>query len=465
MLRTPIRQILIFPAVIAMHSGDVRASESAHRVSTATRAWRTRIFSIVALPLFRNGYALLLSGGITSALGIGYWALAARLYPPAVVGRNSALLSAMYLASAVSQLGLTSVLSRFLPEVGTRSGGLIVGSYALNVAASVFFSVVYLAGLRLWSPGLAFLQGDTNWMLAFVIATAAWGIFNLQDSVLTGLRQAIWVPIENAVFAVVKIMLLVALSEGFRESGVFLSWVIPVCLSLLPVNWLIFARLLPGHVLDAPPISNPIGRSTLARFIVANQLGTLCAVAYGNVIPILVVNRVGDSANAFFYLPWLVSTSLQIVAVTMTSSLTVEGARDQRMLGQYCRNVLVHSARLLVPAVALLVVLAPYVLSLFGGEYASQGSRLLQWLSLAALPNLLTTVALGVARVRNRPGTVIVLQALVGLLAPPLVYWLLPSFGIESVGWAWLVSQVAVALYAVLVVIRPLYTPKTSSIG
>ena len=46
-------------------------------------------------PLYRNGYALVLSSAATSVLGILYWVLAARLYSTAVIGVNSALLSAL----------------------------------------------------------------------------------------------------------------------------------------------------------------------------------------------------------------------------------------------------------------------------------------------------------------------------------------------------------------------------------
>ena len=46
-------------------------------------------------PLTRNGYSLVASAGVTSALGLVYWVVAARLYTPAEVGVNAALLSTM----------------------------------------------------------------------------------------------------------------------------------------------------------------------------------------------------------------------------------------------------------------------------------------------------------------------------------------------------------------------------------
>jgi len=40
---------------------------------------------------------------------------------------------------------------------------------------------------------------------------ACWAIFTMQDSVLVGLRSAFWVLVENGIFGVVKIVLLVLL--------------------------------------------------------------------------------------------------------------------------------------------------------------------------------------------------------------------------------------------------------------
>ena len=45
------------------------------------------------LPIYRNGYALLFSGVISAGLGLIYWLLAARFYPPELVGLNSALIA------------------------------------------------------------------------------------------------------------------------------------------------------------------------------------------------------------------------------------------------------------------------------------------------------------------------------------------------------------------------------------
>ena len=81
-------------------------------------------------PLYRDGYAILLGTGLTSVLGIAYWAVAARLYPAATVGLNSAILSAMMLVSGLAQLNMTTILPRYLPVVGSSRRRLVGLTYA-----------------------------------------------------------------------------------------------------------------------------------------------------------------------------------------------------------------------------------------------------------------------------------------------------------------------------------------------
>lgn len=68
-----------------------------------------------------------------------------------------------------------------------------------------------------------------------------------QDSALTGLRQALWIPLENTTFAIVKIVLLISLAASFQAVGIFASWNVPVLL-LIPINLLIFKWLIPRHI-------------------------------------------------------------------------------------------------------------------------------------------------------------------------------------------------------------------------
>ncbi len=84
--------------------------------------------------------------------------------------------------------------------------------------------------------------------LVFAGCVVAWAIFTLQDSVLVGLRSAFWVFVENGIFGIVKIVLLVLLVTVLPDHlGIYVSWMLPVIVAVPLVNVLIFGSLVPRH--------------------------------------------------------------------------------------------------------------------------------------------------------------------------------------------------------------------------
>src|SRR3979411_1237239 len=110
----------------------VTGQGSAHAVNGAGDTLKSHL----ATPLYRNGYALMLSSATTSTLGVGYWILAARMYKTADVGLNSASISAMLFLAGVSQLNLMSALLRFLPGAGRATMRFLAYAYLISVSVA-----------------------------------------------------------------------------------------------------------------------------------------------------------------------------------------------------------------------------------------------------------------------------------------------------------------------------------------
>jgi len=160
---------------------------------------------------------------------------------------------------------------------------------------------------------------------------------------------------------------------------------------------------------------------------------------------VIVASRAGVRANAFFYPPWMIYTSLQLVAVNMMTSLTVEGTRDRPQLRAYGYRVFVRVMQLLVPVIAVIVVGAPWILRIFGADYAVEGSNLLRWLALSTLPNTILVLYIAFERVQNRVMGIILVQGAMCVLVLGLTIGLLPVYGIAGIGFAVLASQTVVA--------------------
>ena len=217
-------------------------------------------------PLFKNGYALVTSSLLTSGLGMIYWLLAARLYSAEAIGISSALLSTMMFIVNLAHLNLPNGLNRFVPGAGNKTTRLIIGAYGTAVLISGIASIVFVVGVAYWAPTLAFIKSNPLLSFFFICSTIGWTIFVLQDSALTGLRQAVWIPIENLAFALAKILLLVLVAIIFPLTGVFVSWIIPVFFLLPIINWLIFSRVIPNRSETAEKPKEPITAQVIGRF-------------------------------------------------------------------------------------------------------------------------------------------------------------------------------------------------------
>jgi O-antigen/teichoic acid export membrane protein len=398
-------------------------------------------------PLLRNAYALMASSVLTAVLGLGYWVLAARRYPADEVGRGSATIATMTLLSTVALLNVPGTLTRYVPRAGRQTSRLVASAYLLSGAIAGVAGAVFLLGVGLWAPGFGFLRSSLPMAAWFCAATVAWCIFSLQDCVLTGLRRAVWVPVENAAFGAAKVGLLLALATVAPGAGIFASWTIPMVAAIVPVNLLIFRVLLPRHGrADGPGDAGPIRYREVGAFLAGDSAGTMANFAATAFLPVLVVSRFGPEVNAYFYVAWTTSVALNLLAINMGMSLTVEGSRDGSGLGAHLRVAVQRLARLLVPVVAGGVVLAPWVLAMFGPAYAEAGTTLLRLMLLAAVPKAVMELYLGVVRAQGRSRPITVVQGAQAALFLVLVFALLGPAGITGIGWAYLVSNVVVTV-------------------
>lgn len=435
---------------------------SAYRATlSAVNSWMTKppvalLSEHLRSPLYWNGYALLFTAIATSGLGIVYWALAARFYAANVVGTNSAVLSAMTLVSGIATLGLNNGLIRFVPLAGLTTKRLVVYIYLIGFGFVALASLAFGLSVSYWSPAISFIVATPAQFLSFIIVMLAWSLFTLQDSVLTGLRQTTWVAMENIIFAGLKIALLIFLAQDFPQLGILASWIIPIVVLLPPINILIFWRLVPRHTETIPPHLGMARPRPIIKYIVGSYLGSVFSLASTTLMPLIVISRAGATMNAYFYLPWLMAGGLTMVAWNMATSLTVEAARDLSRLNEFGYRIFIQILRILVPLVIVVLLGAPFIMRVFGSEYAVEGTGLLRWLALQTIPNAVVALSISVARVENRVSIMVLVQGVICILGLGLSYLLLPSWGLTGVGFAWAASQTLLAIFIGLLYLRPI---------
>jgi O-antigen/teichoic acid export membrane protein len=393
--------------------------------------------------LLRNGTALMANAVVTGVLGLVYWLLAARHYHAADVGRASAGYSALNLIAGITALSLMGAMARFIPRAGHRTGKLIRLGYGASVLSAVIGSAVFLVVAG--RPGTSYSELTSfSAGLIFTACVIVWSLFTLQDGALIGMRGANWVTLENAIFGVAKIGLLLPLAAIIPHGGIYVSWMVPAALAVPLVNVLIFRKLLPGHARGSG--QQPPERAEVGRFLAGDVPGALMLLATISLVPVLVALFVPPSLNAYFYMAWAIGATIDLLATNMALSLTVEGAFDPVKLAGHARAALRRIMMILVPVAAGAALLAPWVLRLFGADYARYGAPVLALLAVATLPKALTEIYLGALRAANRTSFVALIQGARAVLILGLTVGLVRAFSIAGAGIAVLISQIVIAI-------------------
>ncbi|WP_447036495.1 lipopolysaccharide biosynthesis protein [Streptomyces sp. DSM 118878] len=398
-------------------------------------------------PLFRNAYALMLNTGISGVLGVGFWLAAARYYSESAVGQGSAAIAAMKLLAGLTAVTLTGALARFIPIAGRATGRLIFRTYAGSSVAVALAAIVFLLTLDLWGPSYRFLHGPVHG-IGFVLAVVAWSVLTLQDGVLTGLRNALWVPVGNTVFSVAKLGLLIAMAAAIPTAGVFVSWVASIAVSVIPLGWLVFRRLVPRHVKATDGKAKPPTLREIGRFLAGDYTGSLFSLAVVYLVPVLVASQVSSVDNAYFYITTTIGGTVNLLAINMGASLTVEGAHDPALLAANTRAALRRMAMIMLPVCGILFVAAPFVLSMFGQAYADAATPLLRWFAVGALLRVVMETYFAVQRAQSKTSGIAWLQGLLCVLVLGLTLLLLPRMGLTGAGIAEISSLAVIVAIA-----------------
>ncbi len=397
-------------------------------------------------PMLRNGHALIASASMTQFVGVIYWIFAARLYPVAVVGRNSAAISIMLFLSGVAELNLMSTLVRFVPTSGPRTLRLIVGAYLASALIGTLIGSAFIILIPRVEPQLGFLRSSQYIAMWFVFSVAMGAIFVLEDSALTGVRAATFVPLENAAFSMLKLGLMIPFVRLVPSAGIYLSWTAAIVITIIPTNSYLFGRAVPRH-LRRYSVASPAPRfRDIRAFLIPDSVAALFLLASTALLPLLIIDRLGPSAAGHYALAWIIGFSLFLVSLNMGSSLVVETAADQSDLRRLSRRSMTHLAKLLIPVVIVIVAAAPYLLLVFGRGYVQADVTPVRLLALAALPTVITNTAISATRSQRRMRMVLGIQVAICALVWGLSAMLIGHFGITGVAAAWLTAQTGTAL-------------------
>ncbi|MBN1368463.1 MAG: polysaccharide biosynthesis C-terminal domain-containing protein [Dehalococcoidales bacterium] len=398
---------------------------------------------LLSISLYRNSIFLIGDTALTSVFGFIFWVVAARFYTAAEVGSGSAIISSINLLAALSMVGLSLSTIRFLPRNDRPQHFINTCLTAVGIIA-LLAGVIFIAGLSVWSPALLFVRQDMPLLFTFLAIVVMITMLDLIDSVFVARRLSNLVFTTSTIMVVLRVIFLVALAFIVHSLGIVLSWGLSFLITIVISFALLLPRVQAGY--KPVPVIDFKLLGSLSKYSLGSYIASLFSRAPSMILPLMVVNIVGAENNAYFYIAWTVAGFLSTIPMAVSRSLFAEGAHsDKNITGDVTRS-LKFVFMISIPALVILVLAGKWILLAFGPGYADNALTLLWVLSLANLLRGVYSIYIGLLRIQDKIMELVLFQFISAIITVALSYWSIGRYGIEGVGYAWLIVQIVMAV-------------------
>lgn len=397
--------------------------------------------------MVRNSMYSLLSTGIQAGLGFAFWIIAARIFSTPDVGRATSLISATAFIGNIALFGLNSTLMRYLATTRHRDLLVTVSVVVVGVGGTIM-ALAYVIALPLIAPHLRFMDARIVFAIAFIVLTGATTVNKLTDYIfIASRRTGVNAFVDGGIGGVVRLLLLPVLAFSgtiglYCASGIGSLLVAAVSIVMIGTHLHCRPRF-KGAVKELMP---------LFKFSGANYLGNIFNLAPILVVTLIVLDRLGTSAAAYYYMAFQIANLLYSGAYAVEENFLAEGAHDEEQL----RHLMWRAAKLLammaIPAAIGGALLAHWIMLVFGHAYAIHGSGALEIMALGAIPIAAQNWLITVLRLTGQ---------LMAITLSNLVYaigicggaWFLAPHGLTMIGAAWVFGSSAGVLTATVAVL------------
>lgn len=402
--------------------------------------------------ILTNAGSIIGTTGLTSALGAGYWLLAARQFPPVAVGLAAAAISAMTLLGTIGVLGLGTLLVNEFPRYPGQEGSLICTALLASGLSGFGLGVLFAVIARQFFGDLKVLGGDLGTVGLFAAGVSMTALTQVLDQALIGLLRGEIQFVRNAIFGVAKLgaLFLAALWLGGRQGmTIYATWLLGNFLSVV----ILVVPLLRGGRLYAYLPQWELLRGW-RQAAVAHHALNLALQAPGSLLPLLVTVVLSAQFNASFYVAWMIVGVIFVGSSALTTVLHAAGVAARDTLPQKTRFTLAIAVVFgILPNIVLLVG-AGKVLQIFGHSYAVQATTGLRILGLAVFPLIVKNHYTAISRINNR-----ISQATWAAVAGCVIEIILAAVGgafggLVGLCLGWLIAVSVEALFMAPVVYR-----------
>jgi len=403
--------------------------------SDNTGVWmRKTLRSILKDHLYGSSLWLIAGSIILTGFGFLFWTLCTRLFTSEQVGLASTLLSALELLAALSVLGLDIALIKFIPATKNKNR-LLNSCFILAGSVGLLLSIVFLFNISLFSDSLNMLTAPV-FAVIFIISTLFFVWYQLTGSYLIAIRKSNLVLAQDTVWSVLKVFLPLVL-VGLGTLGIFVSWTLSFVIAFLLIIW--FFPYKPEFSIDFGMLKR------MFKFSSANYLSNFLYRAPRLLLPLIITALISPVFTAYYYVAWTISSVLYMIPIAISKSVLAQSNREN--LKETTIKAIKFTFVLLLPAAVVMILMAKYLLLLFGTEYSESAFRLLQVFALASIPVAVNHIYIASRNVLHKMSSVIISNLFMAVGALILSLILLPG-GILMIGIAWLSIHTVHAVFA-----------------
>lgn len=408
--------------------------------------FREKQKQLLGTSLYRNALYLVITNLAVPVTSFFFWIIVARFYSDEDVGLASAVLSIITLLSLFSTIGFEFGLVRYSANASQNANRMVNTTLTLGSLTAIISSIIFLAGVNIWSPALVSLRQNPIYLITFIVFNVITTTTILMGNAFVALRRANFTMINSLISSLLRLPLPILFVLFMHSFGsIVIALVVSGAIALIIGILFFLPRTLPGFR-PIPTINRSIV-SEMIRFSFTNYIANALWSFTIYVLPIMVVNILSAESNAYFFISWTIGGMLGTISLATTTSLFAEGSFDEKKLVSDVWRCLKMTYILLIPIAVIVFLLADKLLLIYGTAYSLEGTALLRTMSIASLPLSLNGIYLSILRVKKRTTTLILLTVVVAVVTLITSYLLLPRIGITATGVGWLVSNSVVSVF------------------
>jgi O-antigen/teichoic acid export membrane protein len=394
--------------------------------------------------LFRNSIYLMLNTGIQAALGFLFWLIAAHIFTSDQIGVGTALISAMTLISFVSLLGFNSTFVRVLPNSKNRNEEINTGSI-LVISTAAILAIFYIWLIPYITPSLAIVHANFWYMAGFVVMVALASINALTDSIFIAYRAAQYNLITDGLFTSGSKILLPFIFLGLGAYGVFASAGLAASIGMVASITFLVVKF--GYRPEWK--INKVALKNVFSYLSANYVANLVNIIPTLILPIIILDHLGATAAANYYLAFAVINLLYAVSISVSQSLFAEGSYGEDTLRDLLKHAAIILGAIMIPAAAILGGFGPFILGFFGKSYSEGGARTIVILAIASPLVAAYNIGNTLLKIRRQIRGLITVNVAYALTVSGLAI-LLINKGLTWVALAWTAGNFIAAALAFL---------------